>query len=157
MSSRTRDVLAILAVAMLPNVIPRTAAGQGMGLGGYGATSPYANPTMAGSRSMIAPYGGMFEGFTPSRSGGGSALAYRPRPTASPVAPPRGMFRLAPGAGGMGATPSLMTGPTSAGPGGLLRPRPMVPGGSSVMPPSFGYPFRQPPMPGSSTAIFMPM
>jgi hypothetical protein len=140
------------------------ARAQGFGsLGGYGAASTYANPAMAGSGPVIIPYGGMFEGFMPSRMGGGSALSFRPRANAS-MTSVRSSFSLAPMSGGMGRgdggnsrmMPSLEgagMGLGGVGLGGM--PRRPVPGGTSVMPPSIGYPFRQPPSllsPGSSGA-----
>ncbi len=138
---------------------------QGLGssgsLGGYGTVSNSASPGMGGSSPMIIPYSGTFEGFMPSRMGGGSALSFQSRPTAA-MGSNRTSFSLSPVSGGMTAM--------SSGPGGFragtramsplgsrgrmglglgtglggMRRMPSV-GGTSVMPPSIGYPFRQPP------------
>jgi len=135
--------------------------GSSGSLGGYGAVSSYANPGMGGGSPMIIPYSGTFEGFMPSRMGGGSALSFRSRPDAA-IGSSRTSFRLRPLSGGMSAM--------SGGPGGFrgmgraisplgsrgrmvlgggtglgAMPRMRSAGGTSVMPPSIGYPFRQPP------------
>jgi hypothetical protein len=141
-------VLVITASLLLGLTSWAPAQGYSPGtLGGYGAASTYANPSMGGGGPMVIPYGGMFEGFMPSRMGGGSALAFRSRPTAA-MGSARTSFSLAPMSGGMGAGAGVRTRPMSgfgvgAGSGGMTRMR--GPGGTSVMPPSFGYPFRQPP------------
>src|SRR4051812_39011094 len=70
-------------------------------LGGYGAASPYSSAGMGGgSGPMVIPYGGMFEGFMPSRAGGGSSLAFRSRPGAA-MGSVGASFRLSPLSGGM--------------------------------------------------------
>jgi hypothetical protein len=138
---------------------------QGLGssapLGGYGAVSGYANPGMGGSSPMIIPYAGMFDGFMPSRMGGGSALSFRSRPNAA-LESSRTSFRLSPLSGGMSAmsgspggfraigratSPLGSRGRMGLGGGTGLgsMPRMRSAGGASVMPPSIGYPFRQPP------------
>lgn len=124
-------------------------AGAGS-LGGYGAAPVYSNPGMGGSGgSMIIPYGGMFEGFMPSREGGGNTLAFRSRPSAA-MGSARTSFSLSPLSGRMGRDLGARSfSPLGASAGmqvgsGMGR-RPAAVGGMGVMPPSFGYPFRQPP------------
>jgi len=105
----------------------------------------------------LVPYAGGFAGFMPYRMDSGGALAFRPRP-GSAMGPTRASFRLS-SSGGMapGRRSSLNMGlrsGTSAS--STMRP---APAGSGVMPPNFGYPFRQPPMPGATstgTASLMP-
>ena len=138
---------------------------QGLGssgsLGGYGAVSSYASPSMGGSSPMLIPYSGTFEGFMPSRMGGGSALSFRSRPAAA-MGSPRTSFSLSPLTGGMSSMSGVpgrfragtraMSSFGSRGTMGLgvgtglggMRRMPSV-GGTSVMPPNIGYPFRQPP------------
>ena len=157
-----------------------SASAQGYGtpgsLGGYGATSSFASSGMGGNSPMIIPYSGMFEGFMPGRMGGGSELAFRSRPTMT-MGSNRTSFSLSPLSGGM----SSMSGGTARGIGTGTRPMATFgsPGGmrlsggtglgggmgrmsgagrSSVMPPSIGYPFRQPPsLLSPSTSIGMSM
>jgi hypothetical protein len=116
---------------------------------------------MGGSGPMIIPYGGMFEGFMPSRMGGGSPFSFRSRPTAA-MESARTSFSLSPLSGGMSSMSGGLGGSRAGtramsplgsrgtmrlgggtGLGGMQR-MPSV-GGTSVMPPSIGYPFRQPP------------
>ncbi len=142
--------------------------GAGGPLGGYGASSDLAGPGMGGGGgAMVIPYGGMTEGFMPGRMGGGSSLSFRPRPSAA-MDPSRTSSRLSPMSGGMsstfggsrpmaggmgrglGARSSMPGGPGSRGGiglgGGSFRLGPGGGGGGmGVMPPSIGYPFRQPP------------
>ena len=123
---------------------------KAQGLGGYGAAPVYSNPGMGGgSGPMIIPYGGMFEGFMPSRMGGGSSLGFRSRPSAA-MGSARTSFSLSPLSGGMGQNRGARMAPSFGRPGGLrlgggMGQRPPGAGGMGVMPPSFGYPFRQPP------------
>lgn len=134
-------------------------------LGGYGTASNYANPGMGGSSAMIIPYGGMFEGFMPSRMGGGSSLAFRSTPTAT-MGFNRTSFSLSPSPGGMGqglGVKARMSAPFAA-PGGMglgsgMGQRNRSVGGMGVMPRSIGYPFRQPPslVPSSSPGAGMSM
>jgi hypothetical protein len=142
-----------------------SASAQGYGspgsLGGFGAASTYATPGMGGSGPMIIPYGGTFAGFMPSRMGGGSSLSFRSRP-AAPMSPARPAFRLSPLSGAMssmsGGAGGARTGVRAMSPyGSAVAPGPgsgtgrggmrRMPGagGMGVMPPSIGYPFRQPP------------
>ena len=126
-------VLAVVVVALSGASAKAQSSGS---LGGYGAAPVYSNPGMGGSGSgaMVIPYGGMFEGFMPSRAGGGSVLAFRSRPSAA-MGSARTSFSLAPLSGGMGMG-RRKTGMTRGfGASGRM----------GVMPPSFGYPFRQPP------------
>jgi hypothetical protein len=146
-----------------------SAVAQGFGsLGGYGAESSYGSPVMGEASTMIIPYGGTFEGFMPSRMGGGSALSFRSRPAAT-MNPSRTPFRLSPMSGGMdgslaGTRAMSPLGPRGTmglgGGAGLGGMRPMSrTRGTSVMPPTIGYPFRQPPslVSPSSSATGMSM
>ena len=117
-------------------------------LGGYGATSTSPMAAM-GSASPMIPYAGGFGGFMPYRmaSGSGSGLSFSPR-ASSMIGSPLTSFRLSPMPGGIGigSTDRFRSrGEMGVGRGPFLS-RPM--GGNdrtSVMPPSFGYPFYQPP------------
>jgi hypothetical protein len=142
-----------------------SASAQGYGstgsLGGYGAASGFAPPGIGNSSPMVIPYGGGFAGFMPSRMVGGSTLSFRSRQTAS-MGSTQSSFSLSslsgemfPMSGGLGGSrPGARTmsprGSRSTmglgggtGLGGTQRMRGA--GGTSVMPPSIGYPFRQPP------------
>ena len=139
------------------------ATAQGYGavgsLGGYGAASSYISSSMSSGGSMVIPYGGMFEGFMPSRMGGGAALAFRPRSTAN-MGSSRTSFSLSPMSGGgmssmsggMGrglgsrirSTATFAPLGGGAGPGGGMG-RMSGMGRPGVMPPRIGYPFREPP------------
>lgn len=174
MRSIGRKLLALLAVAGGSVALAPSASAQATGpsgsLGGYGAASTYASPGMgaAGSGPMIIPYGGMFEGFMPSRMGGGDSLAFRSRPSAA-MGSARTSFSLAPLSGGMGRNRGASMAPALGGsglgaPGGMrvggaMGRRAPGPGGMGVMPPSFGYPFRQPPslVPASTPGAGMSM
>jgi hypothetical protein len=122
---------------------------------------------------MIIPYAGMFEGFMPSRMGGGSTLSFRSRPTAA-MGSSRTSFSLSPLSGGMSAMSGGLGGTRAGarvmsplgsrgtmglgggtGLGGMQR-MPSV-GGTGVMPPSISYPFRQPPSLVSPSAPGMGM
>ena len=140
-------------------------------LGGFGGSDRAMSGLGVGS-PMIIPYGGTFEGFMPSRMGGGAALSFRSRPVA-PMVGGRSPFTLTPMSGGMsgmagGAVGKRAMAPLgsggamgSSGSTGLLggARRMQDGGGRSVMPPSIGYPFRQPPslVSPSSTGIGMSM
>jgi hypothetical protein len=135
--------------ALTPSALAQGSGSSGL-LGGFGPPSSYANPAMVGSSPMVIPYGGMFEGFMPSRMGGGggsSTLAFRSRPTAT-MGSSRTSFSLSPSLGGMGQ-----------GRGGRARMSSRTGGGMGVMPPSIGYPFRQPPslVPSSNPVSGMSM
>jgi hypothetical protein len=106
---------------------------------------------------MLIPYAGSFGGFMPYRMGGGSLSFTAPGTAAIGVA--RTSFRLSPIAGGMtsmssgiGQTFRARSGTvTSFGAqpstrlGGGMGAQMTGPGNRSVVPPSFGYPFYQPP------------
>jgi hypothetical protein len=117
---------------------------QGFGtagsLGGYGGSMTDGG-SGAGMSGVAIPYAGRFGGFMPYRMGGGGNLYFQSRGS-SPTASTRPSFRLSPMSGGMGQgfgssarMSSSFAPPAAMGPGG----------GMGVMPPSFGYPFRQPP------------
>jgi hypothetical protein len=118
---------------------PARAQGPGSGpsLGGYGAMSGEAMRAGGGSPIPI-PYAGGFAGFMPYRMAGSGAPAVRARPT-SAMGPLRTSFSRSSVSSGM----SSMSGRIRLG--GGMRPSTSRPGGMGVMPPSFGYPFRQPP------------
>ena len=150
MKFNLRGAFALVAASVL-SAASAEAQGQGS-LGGYGAAPVYSTPGMGGGGSgpMVIPYGGMFEGFMPSRMGGGSSLAFRSRPSAA-MGSARTSFSLSPLSGGMGQSRgAARMAPAFGAPSGMrlsggMGQRPTGPGGMSVMPPSFGYPFRQPP------------
>ncbi len=159
-TSRTSLAPALLVGGLLiATAGPAQAQGDltGRSLGGYGANSA---GTMSGSgASPLIPYAGGFGGFMPYRMASGSgALGFRPRPTMDPV---RSSFSLSSMSGGMGSgSRSFLTSKARSGMGSLtggmgssqaMRQRTTRSGSMSVMPPSFGYPFRQPPSPGSSS------
>ena len=147
MQTDSRTVLVLGGLLLLGT--PSAVAQSPGSLGGYGAASSFAGPSMSNGGPMIVPYGGMFEGFMPGRMGGGSSLSFRSRPTAV-MGASRTSFSLAPMGRSMGTGSSSrdrMTSPFESrggmGLGGMSRSP--IPGGRSVMPPSIGYPFRQPP------------
>ena len=109
-----RGTLALVAVGGVLSLTGAAAKAQGPGtgsLGGYGAASSFASPgTGGGSGPMIIPYGGMFEGFMPSRMGGGSSLSYRSRPSAA-MGSARTSFSLSPLSGSMGQSRGAPDGP----------------------------------------------
>ena len=126
-------------------------------LGGYGATQSNSMASMGGG-SPIIPYAGNFGGFMPYRMGGGSSLSFSSRGT-SAMGSARTSFSLSPMTGGM----TSMSGGMGQGFGARSRSlssfglqggmglgdgmRQQMPGAGSmsVMPPSFAYPFYQPP------------
>ena len=147
-----------LLVLVMAGLWPSSADAQfsgGGSLGGYGASSGSAVPGMGSGGAMVIPYGGRTEGFMPGRMGGGSPLSSRPRPSAGMNAPSRS-FSLSPMTGGMTLTPKGPR-PMSGGMGRGIGPGSLLSGpmgsrrsgpsgaGPGVMPPSIGYPFRQPP------------
>ena len=142
----------------------RHAEAQGLGLGGYGAMSGAA-PAGMGATAPIIPYGGSLSGFMPYRMGGGG-LTFGTR-NSSAIGSGRSSFRMSSLVGGMPmSTAAFGRGantPTAAI-GSLRAPGLMDLGGGmsrsmsrdekSVMPPSFGYPFYQPPsLLGTSTSF----
>lgn len=170
MRSTLRGPLAFFSVAVLFAALGPLALAQGVNpstgsLGGYGAASSYSGLGMGGSTPMIIPYGGMFEGFMPSRMGGGGSLSLRSRPTAA-MGSGRTSFSLAPMSGGMGRGLGARTRmaspfgpPGGMGLGGGMGRRAPGASGMGVMPPSLGYPFRQPPslVPAPSSGSGMAM
>jgi hypothetical protein len=133
-------------------------------LGGYGATASDSMASIGASSSFI-PYAGNFGGFMPYRMGGGSSLSFSTRGT-STMEPSRTSFSLPSMSGGMTSMSGAIgkdsgartRGFSSFGAQGGMgfddRMRQQMPSGMSVMPPSFGYPFYQPPSllsPSSST------
>ena len=153
-----------------PSARGQVAGGAGS-LGGFGGSDRAMSGPGAGG-PMVIPYGGTFEGFMPSRMGGGAPLSFRSRQVA-PMARGRSPFTLSPMSGGMSgmignavgkrAMAPIGSGGTmgSGGSTGLLggMRRMQGGGGRSVMPPSIGYPFRQPPslVSPSSAGIGMSM
>ena len=159
---------------------PSSALAQGFGpggsLGGYGSAPSYGTPGIGGGGAMVIPYGGMTEGFMPGRMGGGSPLAFRSRPSAA-MSPSRTSFSLSPMLGetsstsggsrstpggmarGFGGRSSMFGSRGGLGLGGSSFRLGSGVGGMGVMPPSFGYPFRQPPslLTPSSSASGMSM
>jgi hypothetical protein len=138
-------------------------------LGGYGAMAAAPGSSM-GSGAM-APFGGRFGATMPSRMGGGVSLSFSARPSAM-MSGNRPSFTIGPMGGGMSATSGVMGqgfgrrpfALQPLGPSGEMAPgdgmQPMTgPRGTGVMPPSFGYPFRQPPslVSPSSAGIGMSM
>jgi hypothetical protein len=154
-----------LVLAIFAALDPHSTSAQSPPLGGYGAsTSSMASDGMGGS-AFVIPYGGSVAGFMPYRMAGGSSLSYSSR-SALTTGPGRTLFRLSL----MSATTPMSSGTTGASvrllPAGSLF-SPALRGGmrqsidtnrGSVMPPSFGYPFYQPPslLPGSPNGIGMP-
>lgn len=170
--TRNHARIALWMAGLLATGVP--AFGQGFGptpsLGGYGASSGFAGNSMGGSGSMVIPYGGMFEGFAPNSLPGGSSLSFRPRGSGMSMGSARTPFMLPPLSGGMsgggmgtrprtrGMSPFRSTRSMELGVGRPLRSMQGMPG-SSIMPPSLGYPFRQPPslIAPSTTASGMSM
>jgi hypothetical protein len=155
---RVRRAIIRLAFSTVAAVTVATSAtrgqdlGAGGSLGGYGTTSWYSTPGMSGGGPMIIPYAGMFGGFMPGRMGGGS-LSFRARSSTSmesarrpfvlsPMSGMQGGSRGGRAMGSFGSSGTMGSG-RGTGLGGMRR----MPGarGTSVMPPSIGYPFRQPP------------
>ena len=128
-----------------------------------------ATPTASmGGGGPVIPYAGNFGGFMPYRMGGGSNLSFSSHGT-SAMESTRTSFSLSPMTGGMssmsgglgqglGSPPRTLSSFGSQGGmriGGGIRQHTPGAGKVSVMPPSFGYPFYQPPsllMPSSSNA-----
>ena len=162
-------VVLLVGVGMVAG--PPSACAQGLStarsLGGYGATT---SNSMAGMGGPIIPYAGNFGGFMPYRMGGGS-LSFSSRGTSS-MGSARTSFTLTPMTGGMtsmsgamgqglGARPRTSSSFGSQGGiglGGGMRQEMPGAGRMSVMPPSFAYPFYQPPSlltPSSSGGMSM--
>jgi hypothetical protein len=118
-----------------------------------------------GMGGPVLPYAGRFGGFMPYRMGGGSgsSLSFQPRGDSGMITN-RTSFRLSSMSGSMSFTGGMssmssgmgsalgsgsgaLSGFGSSGGMGLGGGMSSMPGGRGlgVMPPSFGYPFRQPP------------
>jgi len=126
-------------------------------LGGYGA-SPTGAMAGVGTSGTMIPYAGNFGGFMPYRMGGGNSLSFSSRASSAMGSAPA-FSRSSPMPGGM----SSMSGAIGQGAGARTRSfssfglqggtgigdgmRQQMPAADSmsVMPPSFGYPFYQPP------------
>lgn len=158
MRARTRAVV-FGAVAILVGQVSGTSATRAQSVGGRGSLGGYGGSMSnldsgVGMGGANIPYAGRFGGFMPSRMSGGS-LSFQARGT-SAMGSMRTSFSLSPLSGGMssmggGSIRGLGTGGVSSfgtgsamGSGGGMRQMTGA-GGSGVMPPSFGYPFRQPP------------
>jgi hypothetical protein len=140
-----------------PSALAQNRLGSPSPLGGYGATTSNAMAGMSGSGPFI-PYAGNFGGFMPYRLGGGSSLSFTPRGYSAMESAARS-FSLFPMTGEMnsmsggmgqisGARPRTFSSFGSQGGmglGGRMRQQTPAAGDMSVMPPSFGYPFYQPP------------
>lgn len=130
--------------------------GEGRSLGGYGGSMTDAG---AGVGGPVIPYAGKFGGFMPYRMGGSGTLSFQSRGN-SPMGSGRTSFSLSPMSGGMssmsggfgsgsrtlspiGAQGAMGLGGGSGLGGGMNQMSGTR--GTGVMPPSFGYPFRQPP------------
>jgi hypothetical protein len=125
-------------------------------LGGYGGSMTDTGSGM-GMGGPVIPYAGKFGGFMPYRMGGGGRLSFQSR-GASPLGSNRASFSLSPMSDGMSSmsgemgqglgtssrTSSSIGTQGAMGLGGGMRPMSGA-RGAGVMPPSFGYPFRQPP------------
>jgi hypothetical protein len=123
-----------------------------------------------GASGSFIPYAGNFGGFVPSRMGGGVSLSFSAResatmgfpigratlfPMSSAMTPMPGSIGGRIGTGGRAPSAFGMQGGMGLG-GGT---RQQMPGAGRVIPPSFGYPFYQPPSllssPPSSTGMSM--
>jgi hypothetical protein len=148
-------VLSGVVLAILPPAVCAQGYDGPGALGGYGAAASGSSLGMSDRSPLVIPYGGQFSGFMPGRMGGGSTLSFRSRPDAV-MGSGRTTFSLSPLSGGMssmngganryrpGAPATSRFGSRGAtGLGGMRRMQ--GPGSTSVMPPSIGYPFRQPP------------
>ncbi len=143
---------------------------QSLGLGGYGGMTDTA-PASMGSGGPIIPYGGSLGGFMPYRMGGGGAGISFGRRNSSATGSGRTSFRLSPIAGGMPMSATTAFGRNAGGGAGFNGPffssgglglgggmnRSMGLDKGSVMPPSFGYPFYQPPSLLGPSSPFMGM
>ena len=169
MRSMTRAILASILVigASLTSGV-RSARAQGPGLGGYGAMSGGLGMGGSGSSGMggstMEPFAGRFGASMPASMGMGGGVSFRSRPS-EVMSGGRTSFTVGPMGGGMGLgagrRPFVLQdvgGPAGMGAGGGMRRMPMT-GGTGVMPPNFGSPFRQPPslVPASASGPGMSM
>lgn len=154
-----RTSLIAVRLSALISVIPQSVHAQdfrGGSLGGYGGSALGQGSGMGMTSGPVIPYGGSFGGFMPFRMGGGGTLSYQQRGV-SAMDRPRPSFSLSPMSSGMSTMSGSRSTPLLGMPGGGTL------GGSSevgemggmngtagttrsrIMPPNFGYPFRQPP------------
>jgi hypothetical protein len=133
------------------------AEAQNLGLGGYGAMT-YTAPAGMGAGGPIIPYGGSLSGFMPYRMGAtGNGVSFGSR-NSSAIGSGRISFRMSSIYGGMPMSAAAFgrgTSTRTGSSGSLMSSGGMGLGGGmnrsmgfdekSVMPPSFGYPFYQPP------------
>ncbi len=151
----------IILVGVATSIVASTAQAQtalteGRSLGGYGGSM---TDTGSGMGGPVIPYAGKFGGFMPYRMSGSGSLSYQSRGT-SPMGSGRTSFSLSPMSGGMSSMPSgFGAGSRTLSPFGAQGAMGLGGGsrmgggmnqtsgtrGMGVMPPSFGYPFRQPP------------
>lgn len=130
----------LVLVGIFTLALGATSARAQGSLGGYGGSMSSFDSGM-GSSGPIIPYAGHYGGFMPSRMSGSSSLAFTSRGMSS-VGSPRTSFRLSTMSGRMPSTGSGMSGGPGGGGGMGQMPKSS---GMGVMPPSFAYPFRQPP------------
>lgn len=138
-----RSLSTICGVAGFLVIFASPARAQGFrspSLSGYGG----ADSGMGMSGGTVIPYNGSFGGFMPSRMGGSASLSFRPF-ARTEVEPARSSFRLNPMTGGASSMSGggFSSGMGETGIGGMPATSGAVKMG--VMPPSFAYPFRQPP------------
>jgi hypothetical protein len=149
-------VVGVLAFVMGQAFGTSAAHAQGLArgsLGGYGGEMSNLDSGM-GMAGPVIPYAGKFGGFMPYRMGGSGSLSFQSRGTGA-MGSMRTPFTLSPMSGmspmggvmnqGLGVRSSSFFGsPGAMGASGGMG---QMPGGSGmgVMPPSFAYPFRQPP------------
>jgi hypothetical protein len=147
----------LLLAAVLALGTP-SACGQGLSappsLGGYGAA---AGDSLTGMGGPIIPYGGKFGGFMPYRAAG-AGLSFAARGPAA-MGSARPSFALTPMSRGMDSKPGAVRGGLEArgrtdpsfgsqsamGFGRGMRQEMPAAGVTGVMPPTFSYPFYQPP------------
>lgn len=164
-SSRTILVIAVIVggdMALSRNMARAQEPGLGVILGGYGAMAGGPGSSMGGGfnivdssgmgGSVIVPAGGgLGAAMSPSMKAGG--LSFRSRPAAT-MGTARPSFELGGAMGAMNRTAGGMGGrrPFTLQPGNLMggtglggMRRMSGAGRMGVMPPSIGYPFRQPP------------
>ena len=168
MQTVSRALLAstiMIGGVMAVSSAPARAQDPGLGgiLGGYGAMTGASGASMGGGFNIVDPSGMGGNVIVPAAGGGGAAMSpsmrggglsfqprsattmYSARPSFVLDSMGGGMTRMGGGMGGrrpFALQPSSLTG--GMGLGGGMRRMPAA-GGMGVMPPSIGYPFRQPP------------
>jgi hypothetical protein len=127
--------------------------GAGSSLGGYGGSMSGRFDSAIEMGTPVIPYAGKFAGFMPYRMGGGGtgSLSFRSRESAQ-LGSMRTSFSLSSMSGGMKMESGAALRPISSfgrpggtGLGGGMQPSMSGTLDMGVMPPSFAYPFRQPP------------